>query len=185
VTLGPPDPPVRHSTHLTGTTHTERFLSGFAVGWAIALLLFGCFWLLLGIEAVADPSSFGNNPPNPAGAPNGWGEVAFIAGGAGLALLAIRLMRTGVKAGAGKLTIYNMWRTRVVNASDIRAINLEEQAGWTPRVHLADETSIWLGYFSGARVTEPPKPRQTAKVDRLRLLLGVAGDVLPVAPESL
>jgi hypothetical protein len=159
---------LRHMVDRSGTTHTFCFRRGRHLSFGIVFVAFGATFLAV---AVADPSGR-----------QAWGDVVLVAFGFALVWLGIRQLREGVQISGAKLTIRNDYRTRTVNASEIRAITLEPHTFgqvvycWVPRVRLIDGRSIWIDNFDCGPAGKPPRPELAATVDEVRVLLGVRAE---------
>jgi hypothetical protein len=111
-----------------------------------------------------------------------WGAIWGTALSLLLVWLGVRLIRVGVHISSGKLTIRGYFRTRTVNASEIRAIALqphdngEGRLRWIPRVELTGGKSLWIYNFDCGPAPKPPKPDKAATIEEVRVLLGVETD---------
>jgi len=163
---------------MTKDTRIFRLQRGLLVSCGIVVLAFGAASLGL---AVAGPLTGWSSPV--VGVRGAGDEVKVVGLGLACLWLGIRLLRAGVQIRGGKLTVRGYFRTRAVNASEIRAITLQpkqiSQGGpvWIPRVDLADGTSIWINSFECGPAARPPKPTRVATVDEVRKLLGMHSPV--------
>jgi len=111
---------------------------------------------------------------------NVWVKIAFIAiFGVPSAWFAVRWLRLGVEISSGKMTVRNLWRTRVIGIGEICGIVLAVKSGhpgtgdrWVPRVDLTNADSIWIEGFECGFAASPPYPERAAAFDELRSLLG-------------
>jgi hypothetical protein len=171
----------RHTVDRSETTHTFRLQRGLLLPCGIVVLAFAA--ACLGLALAAPLSGW-----SPSVGDKG-GEVQLVGLAVPLLWFGIRLCRVGVQVTGQKLTIRSYFRTRPVNASDIRAITLQPKeisqgggATWIPRVDLTDGTSVWITSFECGSALKPPKLDRVATVDELRKLLGIeeADDTLLV-----
>lgn len=166
----------RHTVNRSETTHTIRLQRGLLLLSGIVVLAgaAACFGVALAAPLSGWSPSVGSKG----------GEVELVGLGVLTLWFGIRLCRVGVQVTGQKLTIRNYFRTRTVNASDIRAITLQPKeisqggAVWIPRVDLNDGTSIWITSFECGPAGRPPKLDRVATVDEVQKLLGIekAGD---------
>jgi hypothetical protein len=110
-----------------------------------------------------------------------WCRIVFVLGCILFALLGIRCARFRVQVRGSQLIIRNYFRTRTVNASEVRRITLARvymdyfsySYYWVPRVHLAGGGSIRL-----MALVTPGSPRAAphklaTTVEEILSLLGV------------
>jgi hypothetical protein len=88
------------------------------------------------------------------------------------------MVRVGIRITAQKIMIRGYFRTRTVEASEIRAVSLQPAAGepgprWLPRVELAGGKDFWIYSFDCGPAIKPPKPGKAAAIQEVRALLGV------------
>lgn len=164
----------RHTLDRSGTTHTFRFHRGRHLSFGILALVSGA--ACLAIAAAPGTGAW-------------WGEVLFLViFGLALVWLGVRQFWVGVQISAGKVAIRNSWRTRTVDASEIRAITLRphvigEGNRWVPRVELTGGREVWIENFDCGPEKRPAKPELVAAVGEVRALLrGRADNISP--PES-
>ena len=98
-------------------------------------------------------------------------KILWAVGWLLFAALGVRFARMRVKVRAGQLIVRNYFRTRTVNASEVRGITWDQLRGSVaPRVHLAGGGSVLLAAFwsYGYRQAE-----LAATVEKILSLLGV------------
>lgn len=95
-------------------------------------------------------------------------------------MFAVRWFRLGVEISSGKVTVRNLWRTRVIAIDEIHRIDLETRRGdhaspphWVPRIDLTSGDSIWIDGFSCGIAHGPPDPEGLAALGELRALIGL------------
>jgi hypothetical protein len=161
----------RHKVDRPGTTHRFYVMRGFHVVTGIIVAAFGAGLLIGTAAAVADPSS------SWAQGISTWGAIWGTALSLLFVWLGIRLLRVGVQISAEKITIRGYFRTRAVNASEIRAITLqpkdngEGQLRWIPQVELTSGKSFPIASFDCGPARKPPKPELAATIEEVRALL--------------
>jgi hypothetical protein len=79
------------------------------------------------------------------------------------------------------MTYRGYFRTRTVDASEIRAITLQPKNDgngdrWIPRVELTGGKGFWIQGFDCGPARKPPKPHQAARLNAVRALLKVRTD---------
>jgi hypothetical protein len=164
----------RQSVDPPGTTHTFQFRPGLHISVGVLGVALGAGGLIWPITGLFTHGFY-------QGASTGKVVLTFLLGvGWALALgwMGIRSFRVGAQVSGGKLIIRNEFRTRTVDAGDIRAItlqpkNFEGGAIWVAQVELADGRRIWIDDFACGRASKPPKPDRAAAVEEVRMLLGV------------
>jgi DivIVA domain-containing protein len=176
-------PAIRYAVDRSGTAHTFRYRRGFHLFWGTPVVVIGV-GLLVGLAAaLAYPSSSWARGDGGAGTS---GNIWMAALGLLLIWLGIRLLRVGVlQVSAGKMRVRGYFRTRAVEASEVRAITLlpKDVGGersclrWRARVTLTGGKGFWIDGFDGGRAEKkPPNPEVTAALDEVRALLGVRAD---------
>lgn len=158
-----------HTVDRTGATHTFRSHRGIRMVGVIALAV-----MLIGVCA-------GIIAHGPQGGFNFWVKIAFIV----LfvfpsAWFAVRWSRLAVEISSGKMTVRNLWRTRVIDIAEIHKIDLATKRGdhaspphWFPLINLTDGDSIWIEGFSCGIAHGPPDPEGLAALGELRVLIGL------------
>jgi hypothetical protein len=170
----------RPSRDPAGRTHTFRAMAGFHLVSGIVAVVGGVGVLVGDAAALAYPSS---SWARGSGGVSGWDDFWMAVSGLLLIWLGIRLLRVGIQVSAGKMTYRGYFRTRTVEASEIRSMALqpkEESNGprWIPRVELTEGKGFWIPGFDCGSARKPPKPHPAARLDEARALLGVrAGDI--------
>jgi hypothetical protein len=173
----------RHKVDRSGTTHRFYVMRGFHLVTGIIVAIIGVGFVAGTVAVVVDPSSKwaqGSSPP----------EATWqIPVGLLIVWLGIRLLRVGVQISAEKITIRGYFRTRAVNASEIRAITLrpkdngEGQLRWIPQVELTSGKSFPIASFDCGPARKPPKPELAAIIEEVRALLGVKAPDPRTQPE--
>jgi hypothetical protein len=131
--------------------------------------------LVVGLVALfADPSAKWAQ-----GGASAWDFAWVTALGLLFVWMGIRLVRVGVRISGEKLTNRGYLVTRTVKASEICAIALRPKRDtkgglrWTPLVVVASGKSFWIDSFDCGPAEKPPASHLAAKVEAVRVLLGV------------
>jgi hypothetical protein len=154
-----------HTVDRTGSTHTFASNRGLRGGAAV------CF-ALMAVLVCAVTIAHG-----PQGGFNAWVKIAFIIGvGGPAAWFAVRVFRLGVKVSSGKMTVRNLWRTRVIAIGEIRRIDLDVKSHYhgddqLPRIDLTNGDSIWIDGLACRTILNLSD--QVAATDELRSLIGL------------
>jgi len=171
---------IAHQTNLSDSPQAIRFHRRSSDFFGAIYLLIGALGLVVGVAGLVRPSADENRPQG----------LLVAAMGAFFAYGGIRRFILGIKVTEKGLIIHNELRTRVVPASDCRAITLEPRTigeglpRWIARVHLADGSCIWMDALDCGSAYDPPDPARVATVDDVAVLLGVHGEPLEFAPGS-
>jgi len=175
-------PAIRHAVDRSGTTHTFRYRRGFHLLLGTPVVVLAVGWLAGLTAALADPSSSWARGD---GGVSRWDSIWASAVGLLGIWLGIRLLGVGVlQVRAGKMRVRGYFRTRAVEASEIRAITLlpkdvggeSQHLRWRARVKLTGGKGFWIYGFDGGRAGKPPNPGLAAALDEVRALLGVSAD---------
>ena len=173
---------IRHAVDRSGTTRTFRYRRVFHMVLGTPVVVIGVGYLVGDAAALAYPSSSWARGD---GGVSTWDSIWMAAVALVVTWLGIRLFRLGVlQVSAGKMRVRGYFRTRAVDASEIRAIPLrrEDIGGessrlrWRARVELTCGKSFWIDGFDCGRAEKPPKPDRAAILDEVRALLGVRAD---------
>jgi hypothetical protein len=124
-----------------GSTHTFSSDRGIRI---VAVLALAVMLVIVCAVTIAHGTQGGFNV---------WVKIAFIViFVVPSAWFAVRLLRLGVEISSGRITVRNLWRTRVIAINEIRGIILAVKSGhhpgtvdhWVPRIDLTNADSIWM-----------------------------------------
>lgn len=158
-----------HTVDRAGTTHIFRTYRGIRMIGVIAL------------AAMIVTVCAGIIAHGPQGGFNVWAKIVFIVIFVlPSAWFAVRWFRLAVKISSGKMTVRNLWRTRVIAIDEIHRIDLATKRGdhaspthWVPRIDLTNGDSIWIEGFSCGIAHGPPDPEGVAALGEFRSLIGL------------
>ncbi len=158
-----------HTVEGAGATHTFRSHRGIRMAGVIALA--AMLVIVCGATIAHGPQ----------GGFNVWVKIAFIAGFVvPSAWFAVRWFRLGAEISSGRMTVRNLWRTRVIAIDEIHRIDLAAKRGdhaspphWFPLIHLTNGDSVWIDGFSCGIAQRPPDPGGLAALGELRALIGL------------
>lgn len=156
-----------------GMTHTFCLRRGLHWFLGVLSLAFGAVFNVFPIVGLFGPGFY-----NDVHAGDLWWMILGGVTGLFFEWMGIRQFRNGFQVSGQKLTIRNTLRTYTVDASDIRAITLQEKGGeggtnWLARVELTAGKNIWIDNLDCGRAIDPPIPERAAVVDEIRALLGL------------
>jgi len=158
-----------HTLDRAGSTHIFRTYRGIRMVSVIALAVM--LVIFCGVT-IAHASQGGFNV---------WVKIAFIVGFVvPSAWFGVRWFRAGVEISSGRMTVRNLWRTRVIAIDEIHRIDLATRRGdhasplhWVPRIDLTNGDSLWIEGFSCGMAPGPPDPEGLAALGELRTLIGL------------
>jgi hypothetical protein len=158
-----------HTVDRAGATHIFRTHRGIRV---VGVLGFAVMLVCLCAVIIAH---------GPQGGFNVWVKIAFIVGFVvPSAWFGVRWFRAGVAISPGRMTVRNLWRTRVIAIDEIHRIDLATRRGdhaspphWVPRIDLTSGDSLWMDGLSCGTAHSPPDPEGLTALGELQALIGL------------